>query len=388
MIASTWWSTPARPSSWFSDDELARSRSYHEPLARAAALRGVARLAALIVAQWFTLRLVDNDAKFFTKLLVAVPLGSLAWWVPSAMVDVWFEYRHEVHFGHRPLSFARFSLGSLTSLAIGTVMLGVSAATVYGLMSVTKWWVIPVVALNVVVIPLMMHVEPSLTAASHNVEPLGLAEAEPLLELADRAGVGAVEFARMESDAINGLNALTAGAAGKKRIVLTSELVTADSSLRSHVVAHELAHLRLGHVRTTAWATGHGSVFVVFGLGLVAWWAQPFEWIGLDRVSDPRGLALLLGIVAVLSLVVMLPLAWMGRSFERAADQMALQLTGPVPLPVLRLLHVTERADLDPSVFARLAGAHPPPAERLSLACRIGQYPPIMRTLGRDQLDG
>ncbi|MGB5755617.1 MAG: hypothetical protein WBM50_01775, partial [Acidimicrobiales bacterium] len=47
---SIWWATPATPASYFTEEELARSRAYHTPLRRVGVASIAAKIALLIVA--------------------------------------------------------------------------------------------------------------------------------------------------------------------------------------------------------------------------------------------------------------------------------------------------------------------------------------------------
>ena len=369
----------AAPSTWFSDGELARSRAYHRPLSRAARIRTAFRLGLLVCVHLAALTLFpavtgersDGLSQVLVgPLLALAPLAGIAWWLPALVTEAWSEFRHEPKFDHIPLAVGRFAVGSLVALlmTVGTVLIG--AVGLYSLVDQTSWWPALAAFALVSLMVVARRFERTLTAATHRVTPLDQAQAAPLVDLANRALTVTVDFGLMDADHAQGLNAHSAGGRARPRIALSPDLFSADEELRSHIVAHELRHLAARLIEVMAVATMIAAVAGVMGLAVVMRSARLLAVVGIERASDSRSLAVVMLVVVAMAIVAAVPLAWLSRGQERDADAGAELLVGALPLPHLRRLHVTERADLDPSLLARLFGAHPPPAERLQRASR------------------
>ncbi len=347
-------------------------------------MRTTAQILLLATAHVATLVVAPTTESGLVKVATAAVLAGLALWLPMAVADGWFEFRHEVRFGRDPLPVGQFLVGSLTSAAMVVTGLVAISGIVAVLISRTVLWSLLLALMVVAGHGLVARIDGRLAELTHPGDRLDPIEAEPFIELAERAGVSGVEFGCMRSDDVPGLNAMTTGAGQRRRILVTSELMKADGRLRDHVVGHELAHLRFGHLRSSATASAAAAAFVFLGLGLLVELNPPVGWLGLADLTDQRAGVVLFGAAALLALGISPWRAWQARVFERSADRFALQLTEPVPLPLLRELHVTERADLEPGRWARWLGVHPPPAERLEVASRVGERPPNMRAKERD----
>lgn len=325
----------------------------------------------LLGSQAVLLSTLRESSSFAAVLLASVPMVAIAWWLPAAFADAWFEFVHERAFGREPLPARRFAVGSLGALIAVAAATALFGLITYGMMEVSSYWAVGAAAITLLLFGLFLRLEPTMTTVTHGVSELEAIAASDLDRLAVDSGIQPVTFARMSSDSIEGLNAVTTGAGNERRIILTEDLLAADERLRRHIVAHELAHLGRGHVRIAAVVTSLIAGAAVLCLGLLVSWGRPFEVLGLSDPTDPRGLPTMVGLIGLLALLAVPVLAWLGRAHERQADEVAFRLGGPIPLPLLRQLHVTDRADLDPGFLARVMASHPAPAERLDLARRI-----------------
>ncbi len=371
-MTSTWWPVPARPSTWFTEEQLAASAVYHEPLARVAGMRGTARLVGLVLAGLLC-RELSPDRSWLAQLAASSILVSVVWWLPAVASDWWFDQRHDPRFGGVALPAGQLLVGSSLALT-GTLMgVGLSGGSVFALRgSVRYWWL--VVVLAVVIIGLLLSILQHRTSMhTRSLDPLPIVEDKVYRYLAEAAGVEGVSFWGMKSTLETGLNALTLADiwGSGVRIALTDQLSAAPEDLRKTVIAHELAHVRAGHLRQMLLVGLASAAAVAAVVTLVL--ASPALWLLLAGVepSDPRGLPALALTVWLSGLVVGLGPDWLARAQERQADLAASELVGPIAEPLLRLLHVTDRADLDPGRMSRLLSAHPPPAERLHRAALI-----------------
>ena len=149
-----------------------------------------------------------------------------------------------------------------------------------------------------------------------------------ILELADRAGSGAIEVETIDfSRRTPAANAALVGIGSTRRIVLTDTLLSRFSNDEVLViVAHELGHQLGRHIGKQLAASAVLSMLAFFAL----------DWLGtgaahifsLPAYATPAGLPLL---VLVLSFIWFLlgPIsAWFSRKFEFEADRYAIKLTG------------------------------------------------------------
>jgi len=147
------------------------------------------------------------------------------------------------------------------------------------------------------------------------------------------------------------------------------------------VVAHELAHVRAGHVlKGTSWIVVLAAPVCLLLFALVVWRtggrSPTRDAAGCDLVV--RRLAVLLAGAAVIAAVSAPLQAWVSRSFEREAELGALELTRD-PEAAIALQHGLLRSSRnvpDPPVAVRvLFGSHPTVRERIGMAWR-GRMPP------------
>lgn len=369
---TVWWPTPHDPTQWFSPDELRSSQRYNRPVRRVALARAVGQVALLALGQWALLERSGLGFEAASPWVVCFATGVavvvVAWWLPTALADTWFEYRHEPRVGHRPLPVGRFWMGLAGAFA-GAVcgVAGLAGLFFLGVRLFGDWWWLGGVLAVVLGSVGLGLVGPRLGRLAANFEAL---ENHPFEGLAKNLEVS---FVRMDSDANPGPNAM---AMGWRRITvaMTPDLLGADDELQQHVVAHELSHVRhrdaLITMGVTALIESAGLIFVA-RLVASGWGRSRLDTIeeGI-LISDPRLLpfvsaALVFGIVAVRPF-----LAWLSRAHERRADLDAHRVVGPTPEWALRQLHVTNRGDLDPPRWVRIFLSHPAPAERLELARR------------------
>ena len=152
-----------------------------------------------------------------------------------------------------------------------------------------------------------------------------------ILELAKRAGIdgGRVYEVNMSRDT-KSMDAKVVGFLGTERIVVWDTTVAGlEKAELMTVLAHEMGHYVLGHVRNTLFVLS-GLLFTT--LGLVHWAAAPLikrykDQLGFDRLEDIASLPLIL-LLMNLSLLLLLPAynAFL-RHQEHEADRFAVELT-------------------------------------------------------------
>jgi STE24 endopeptidase len=164
-------------------------------------------------------------------------------------------------------------------------------------------------------------------------------------------------------------NAYVAGLGATKRVVVYDNLLEAgDQAETLHVIAHELGHEAESHVVKGVLLSSAG---LLAGFALLAWLARRGAVLGGVNATGIADLAVLpaLLLYATVAGLVALPVeSAVSRSFERRADEIALELTGDpaTAVRVLRRLALSNIADLDPPPAAvALLYTHPPIRERI-----------------------
>jgi len=193
---------------------------------------------------------------------------------------------------------------------------------------------------------------------------------EAILALAARTGFRAAGILVMDASRRTGHgNAYFTGLFGQKRIVLFDTLVEAMAAREVvAVLAHELGHFRLHHVR---WAlvrsvATNGALFFALSLGLPL--DAPYAAFALDRT--PYGALVVFGLWLSLASFAWQPLEnAISRRHEFAADAFALRAGGATGAELASALRkLRERSRLLPvthPLYSRVYHSHPPILERL-----------------------
>lgn len=241
--------------------------------------------------------------------------------------------------------------------------------------AVSGWWWVPAAAGAAVAVVVLSFVYPLVVEPVFNrFTPMEDGELrESLLELADESDVEVEDVLVADaSRRTTTLNAYVSGFGATHRIVVYDNLVrqAPPEEVRS-VVAHELGHTVERDVRD---GTLLGALAAAAGVCLLAGllsWRPLLDRAGADGPGDPRVLALVLAVVAVLSLLASPVENLISRRVETRADVHALDLTRD-PATFTRMqrnLALTSYADLDPPpvVYAFFA-SHPTTPQRIALA--------------------
>jgi Zn-dependent protease with chaperone function len=310
---------------------------------------------------------------YFAIVLVALALGALhsAVSVPLAIFSGFvLERRYELS----RQSFRGWLNDYLKGLAVG-VLLGLPALLlVYYTMAQVPgwWWAIAGAVLAVLIIGLANVAPVLLLPLFFSFMPLRRQELRARLEmLAARAGtriVGVYEWAlgaktRKANAALTGLGAT-------RRILVSDTMLEQYSDDEIEVVlAHELGH----HVHHDIWR----ALALETALILLGFFAADFTLrtiggrLGLEALTDPAGVPLLLAAAGVASLVLMPFGLALSRRHERRADRFALDLTSNPGafVTAMRRLGAQNLAEDRPSRLVEwLFYSHPPLEERLEAA--------------------
>jgi STE24 endopeptidase len=190
---------------------------------------------------------------------------------------------------------------------------------------------------------------------------------EALLErcgFAARGGVFVMDGSRRSAHG----NAYFTGIGRNKRIVFFDTLLARINGEEIEaVLAHELGHFRLHHVRQRLVAA---AIAVLVGLAMLGWLArQPafYAALGVPAASPPMALLLFILIVPVFTFFVTPLESWWSRRQERAADDFAVEHSDAGKLAAALIkLYRDNAATLTPDrVHSAFYDSHPPALERI-----------------------
>jgi len=290
----------------------------------------------------------------------------------SLPFSIWHTFRLEARFGFNRTTPALFLADLGKSLALAVALGGpLLVATLLLMERAGRWWWLWAFGLWLVVMFLMAWAWPAFIAPLFNrFTPLadaGLkARIEALLERCGFAskGVFVVDSSRRSSHG----NAYFTGIGRHKRIVFFDTLLEhlAHPEVEA-VLAHELGHFRLKHVRKRLLL----SVALMFlGLAVLGWLTgQPgfYRALGVPVPSTHAALLLFVLVVPVFTFFVTPLGALWSRRHEFEADAFASRYASAGELAAaLVKLHRDNASTLTPDpVYAAFFYSHPPPLTRI-----------------------
>lgn len=163
-------------------------------------------------------------------------------------------------------------------------------------------------------------------------------------------------------------NAYFTGLGNQKRIVFFDTLMeTLDPAEIEAVLAHELGHFRLRHVRKRLLV---GLALTLAGFALLGWSAQQgwfFSALGVDVASDHMAILLFLMVVPVFTFPLTPIGAYLSRRHEFQADEYAAnQSDGQALVSALVKLYRDNATTLTPDrVYSGFYDSHPPAPRRI-----------------------
>ncbi len=291
----------------------------------------------------------------------------------SLPFSAWRTFRLEARFGFNRTTPAIFLADLGKGLALAVLLGGpLLIATLFLMQRAGRWWWLWAFGLWLIVMFLMAWAWPAFIAPLFNrFTPLKDAplkeRIEALLERCGFAskGVFVVDSSRRSSHG----NAYFTGIGRHKRIVFFDTLLEqlAHREVEA-VLAHELGHFRLKHVRKRLLL----SIAMMFlGLALLGWLArQPgfYHALGVPLASTHAALLLFVLVVPVFAFFVTpLSSVW-SRRHEFEADAFASRHADAAELAsALVKLHRDNASTLTPdAVYAAFYYSHPPPLTRIT----------------------
>jgi STE24 endopeptidase len=309
-----------------------------------------------------------------TVLAVFLLLGVLG--LPFTL---WRTFRVEARFGFNRISPALFAADLAKRLLLG-LLLGAPLvlATIYLMEKAGIWWWAWTWLVWMGVSLALTWAAPRFIAPLFNkFSPLTdgvLRErVERLLERCGFKAAGGVFVMDGSRRSAHG-NAYFTGIGRNKRIVFFDTLLSRiDGDEIEAVLAHELGHFRLHHVRQRLVVS---SVSLLAGLAVLGWLAaQPdfYSALGVPSRSAAMALVLFVVVVPVFTFFATPLEAWWSRRHEREADDFAVAHANAERLAAaLVKLYRDNASTLTPDpVHSAFYDSHPPALERISRLQRL-----------------
>lgn len=306
-------------------------------------------------------------------------LGGLAVVLVSAMVTVPFAAWRRVIVTRYGLNTQSWG-GWLVDLAKGAAISAVlGAVTLLGFYAITRaaprWWWAFAAAATAALVVLLTFVFPVLVEPVFNkFTPMPeSALRTDLIAMAARDGVPVRDVLVADaSRRTRAVNAYVSGFGATRRIVVYDTLLEqATPGEVESVVAHELGHARENDVVTGTALGALGAAGAVVAVYLLGFWTGLLHRAGIDSIAEPRSIALLLAVVAVVGTLAGPAENLVTRHIEARADVHALALTGdPATFEAMQArLSVANLADPDPNRLEYLLfSTHPSTVERMAAA--------------------
>ena len=376
---------PIRPlpaSADFSGAEISRARSFHSSIlpwglgswALGFILIGIAgftsvgsRLLGLLPGP-FLLR------TFSGVLLIEIAIN---------VAELPLDFAREKIFRHYGLSTQNWSswlFERLQHLAIGSLFTGITLALLVGLAKILggRWWVVGGVGTALLVIILSYGYPLVIEPIFNKFTPMSASPLRgDLMALAARDGVPVRQILVADaSRRTTALNAYVSGFGATRRIVLYDVLLkNATPDEVKLVVAHELGHAKANDVGRFTIVGALSSTLGVLTIALLLQWQPLLRRAGLkpslNPLSDPRSIALVLALIALMTLLQQPVTSLLSRNIEARADVHALDLTGDAKgfVEMQRTLAISNLSDPNrPKILFWLFDTHPTTPQRIAIA--------------------
>jgi STE24 endopeptidase len=287
--------------------------------------------------------------------------------------DLYSTFVIERDFGFSTITLPLWLKDQIKSLLLSSLLLGIILAVFLELLYTLPglWW-LPAWVCFVFFQLLLIWLYPKVIAPMFNkFEPIeDEALKKGLDELLERAGFHLKGLFKMDaSTRSRHSNAYFTGIGKFKRIVLFDTLINTHTLEEiTAVLAHELGHLKKGHIKKQLGASIVISLVVLYVIAKLLAWQNLYLTFGFQGIIPYAGLFLLTIIGKPITFFLTPIGSLVSRRYERQADAYARSLTGStVPLAqALKRIAKDNLANLHPHpLYAWFYYSHPPLAGRI-----------------------
>lgn len=384
----SYWNDPGKQESarielGISSEDMLKSADYSRAKYQFSRLRGSASTLVLIAFVGFGgLGLIETWAMslaqswgfgsivagvlFFAILMLLAQVTSLPFAIYNTFVI-------EERFGFNKQTPRGFTIDLIKGLVISAIIGGPLIAAILWIMerAGSTWWVWAWAFMSAFSI-IAAWLYPTLLAPLFNkFKPLDDGELKTLIhELAKKIGfstdgIFVMDASRRSSHG----NAYFTGVFGKKRIVLFDTLVNDMAPVEvTAVLAHELGHFKLHHVRNGIIRGLATSLGVFFLISLMLPQSIFYEAFGLADITNYGGLIVFSLWFSTIEFLIQPFETWISRRNEFAADNFAKENIGGPDNMIAALKKLREKSFVMPishPLYSAIYFSHPPMLERL-----------------------
>lgn len=284
-----------------------------------------------------------------------------------------------VRFGMSNQNWTQWAMDVAKSYGVTIVLSALALAAFYTVLRFAPklWWAWTAVGAGLLVIVMSALYPLVIEPIFNSFTPMkDSALRTELMEMAERDGVPVADV--LVSDAsirTNAVNAYVSGLGPTRRIVVYDNLLKTPDAEVASVVAHELGHAKNQDVWIGTALAALGTSAAVCALALLGNVTGLLRRAGVESITSPRALALVLAFVAVVGLLATPVQSAISRRIEMRADAHALALTeDPATFAAMQAnLAANNKSDVDPpGVIHWLFGSHPTTAQRIAMAKAYG----------------
>lgn len=322
-----------------------------------------AKLVGLVPGPWWSRAVLGGLLVVFVGELVTLPLSAVG-------------HTISVRYGLSTQGWGAWLLDLLKGYAIGAVLGAIVLLAFYGVTRLApNWWWAWAAAGAAVLVVLLTFIFPVLVEPVFNkFTPMADGPLRTrIMTMAATDGVPVRDVLVADaSRRTRAVNAYVSGLGPTRRVVVYDTLLEeAPDDEVVGVVAHELGHAKRNDVLTGTLIGAFGTAAMVVALYLLGSWTPLLKRAGVDSLTDPRAIGLLLALAAIVGIIGAPAQAYVSRSIEARADEHALDVTADPQTfeEMQKRLALVNLSDPDPPAIEQfLFGSHPTSVERIAHA--------------------
>jgi STE24 endopeptidase len=322
-----------------------------------------ARLVGVVPGPWWVQAVLGGLLVVFAGELITLPLSAVGHTV-------------SVRYGLSTQGWASWFMDLFKGYAIGAVLGGMVLLAFYGVTRLApNWWWAWAAGGAAILVVLLTFIFPVVIEPVFNkFTPMADSPLRTrIMAMADADGVPVRDVLVADaSRRTRAVNAYVSGLGPTRRVVVYDTLLKeAPEDEIVSVVAHELGHAKRNDLLIGTLIGALGTAAMVVALYLVGSWTPLLKRAGVDSITDPRAIGLLIALAAIAGILGGPAQAYVSRAIEARADQHALEVTADPRTfeEMQKRLALVNLGDPDPPAWEEfLFGTHPTTVERIAHA--------------------